>query len=140
MADNSGCAGAIAYEVRGLITVEQARRFLLTALRVGNPGSEKLWPEVKGRVTVHARRKRVVEERVEGAARGTRLVEAEGVTRVDYVSASKQSRLTWRRLPGGIGELSGVASPWTLRNLLYAGVNLEILEIKPASSPSLSRV
>ena len=84
MADNSGCAGTIAYEVRGLITVEQARRFLLTALHVGNLGSERLWPEVEGRVSLKARRKRVVARAVEGAARGTRLVEAEGVTRTPF--------------------------------------------------------
>ena len=131
MAGDSRCASSIAYEVRGFITVEQARRFLLNALRVGNPGYEKLWPEVEGRVEVHARRKRVVKGRVEGAVRGVRLVEAEGVKRIDYVSASGRSRLTWRRLPGGIGELSGVASPWTLRNLHLAGVNLNLLEIRP---------
>lgn len=68
LADDSGRAGTLAFEVRGLITVEQARRFLLNALYVGKPCHVRLWPEGEGRVTMHARRKRVVARVVEGAA------------------------------------------------------------------------
>jgi len=120
----------VAYEVEGLLTLEQFRRFLLNALRVGNPGHQDIFPEVEGRVLVDAMRKRVVAEEVEGAVRGVRLVEARGIRSISYRSASGRSQLRWVKVIRGLGRVKGVASPWTLRNLHSAGVNLDLLKIR----------
>jgi len=135
MAGEGGEDRALIYEVEGFITIGQLRRFLLNALRVGNPGDDRLWPEVEGRVTVHARFKREASAHVEGAVRGVKLVEARGVDAVEYRSASGRSQLKWTRLVQGLGRVEGRASPWTLRNLYLAGVDLSLLRIRLAQRP-----
>ncbi len=137
-AETMGNENLISYRVRGPVLKEQFRRFLLNALRAGNPGSVDLWPMVEGRVWLHARQVKVVQESIRGAALGVKLVEARGVEGVDYVSKSGNTRLRWRKVVGDLGVLEGVASPWTLRLLNSSGVDLASLRVELVKSWNLS--
>ena len=58
------------------------------------------------------------------------LVEVDGLKEVEYVSKSGNTRLKWRRVFRDLGVLKGVASPYALRNMLFAGINVNILSLQ----------
>ncbi len=130
----------ILFLIDGVLPLNIFRKFLLIAIARNMPSimseyfsSRNIFPEIEGRIKVHAAKREILGSFEIRNGEVVDIVRAEGIEKITYKSRSKLSSLKWRALYRDKGEITGVATAWTLKNLMNAGVNLSLLTIKPVS-------
>ncbi|RLE49648.1 MAG: hypothetical protein DRJ21_02245, partial [Candidatus Methanomethylicota archaeon] len=128
----------ILYKIDGVLPLNIFRKFLLIAIARNMPSiideyfsSRNVFPEIEGRIKVHASRREILGSFEIRNGEIVDIIRVDGVEKITYKSRSKLSMLKWRSLYKDKGEITGIATVWTLKNLMSAGANLNLLTIKP---------
>jgi len=126
------------FKLKGKVSLNRFRKFLLISIARRNLtvmdeyfNSKNLFPEIIGRIKIHARRSEIIGSFEIQSGEIVDIIRAENIEKITYKSRSKLSFLKWRSIRGEKGEVDGVVTAWTLKNLMTAGVNLEDLDIQP---------
>ncbi|MCS7386159.1 MAG: hypothetical protein NDF55_05415 [archaeon GB-1867-005] len=126
------------FKVDGLMPLNIFRKFLLIAIARNLPSiineyfsSKNLFPEIEGRIKIHALRREIIGSFEIKSGEIVDIIRAEKIEKITYKSRSKLTNLKWRSIHRDKGEVRGVATAWTLKNLLVAGANLNAFTIRP---------
>jgi len=126
------------FKIDGILPLNIFRKFLLIAIARNFPSimteyfsGRNLFPEIEGRIKVHAAKREIIGSFEIRSGEIVDIVRAEDIQKISYKSRSKLTSLKWRSIYKEKGEIHGIATVWTLKNLHTAGVKLETLTIKP---------
>jgi len=126
------------YQIEGEIKLNIFRKFLLLSVARSNItimeeyfNSNKLYPEIIGRIKIHSNIRDVIGSFEIQSGEIVDIIRAEDIRQISYKSRSKLTTLRWKKIHREKGLMNGVATMWSLKNLLSAGADLERIEIKP---------
>lgn len=126
------------FKIDGVLPLNIFRKFLLIAIARNFPSimteyfnGRKLFPEIEGRIKIHATRREIIGSFEIKSGEIVDIVRVEKIQKISYKSRSKLTSLRWRSIYKEKGEIQGIATVWTLKNLHLAGVKLRTLTIKP---------
>jgi len=126
------------FKIEGPMPLNVFRKFLLVAIARNLPSimneyfsGKNLFPEIEGRIKIHAAQREIIGSFEIKSGEIVDIIRAEKIEKITYKSRSKLSTLRWRAIYGDKGEIKGVATAWTLKNLLVAGANFNALTIRP---------
>ncbi|MEM2136819.1 MAG: hypothetical protein QXI93_02555 [Candidatus Methanomethylicia archaeon] len=125
------------FKVEGKVKLSEFKKFILISVaRSEVPLLEKhfnqrnLYPEIAGRIWIHAYEKEVVGSFEIQSGEVVDIVRARDVRQITYKSRSKHSVLKWKAIFKSVGVMDGIITTHTLKNLYDAGVEIDKLKIE----------